>query len=259
MDNPIIRKYLIESTHIGKTVSAVLVGDLHGHVYGQENDALLAKIRLCRPDVIFCTGDMIVAKDSGKTEIARSFMGRLTGIAPVYYVNGNHEMSFEVTEEDRAAYFAFLREQGIHMLRNESEVVSVKGNPMRIYGLEIPSSKYKKFRIPRFSKKEVEMRIGQRDEEAFCVLLAHNPVFVPAYFSWGADLTLCGHNHGGMIRLPSGRSLLSPYGYFLPRFGYGKFVKDGKYAVVTAGLGDHAIPFRVNNPEEIVHLVIKGR
>ncbi len=258
MDEPIIRKYLIESVRIDEEISAVLVGDLHNCVYGSDNDVLLDRIRDCHPDIIFCTGDMIVAKQPEQTETARSFMERLARIAPVYYANGNHEMSFHLPEAERADYFSFLLSSGIHMLRNRHETLLLKGNRLQIYGLEIPSSLYKKFRIPRFSGEEIASRIGNPEDDHFCILLAHNPIFVPSYFSWGADLTLCGHNHGGMIRLPSGRSLLSPYGYPLPRFGYGKFFRDGRYAVVTSGLGDHAIPFRINNPKEIVHLVLKG-
>ena len=84
------------------------------------------------------------------------------------------------------------------------------------------------------------------------ILLAHNPVFAPFYMEWGADLTVCGHFHGGVMRLRGKQPLLSPYGFLLPEYGYGHFEKDGKHVIVSSGLGEHAIPFRIHNPMELV-------
>ena len=86
------------------------------------------------------------------------------------------------------------------------------------------------------------------------ILLAHNPVFAPFYMEWGADLTVCGHFHGGVMRLRGKQPLLSPYGFLLPEYGYGHFEKDGKHVIVSSGLGEHAIPFRIHNPMELVSI-----
>ena len=40
------------------------------------------------------------------------------------------------------------------------------------------------------------------EEDKYNILLAHNPNFIDAYATWGADLILSGHIHGGMVRLP---------------------------------------------------------
>ena len=50
------------------------------------------------------------------------------------------------------------------------------------------------------------------------VLLAHNPLFFSAYAEWGAALTLSGHIHGGVVRLPGIGGLLSPARRFMPRY-----------------------------------------
>ena len=44
--------------------------------------------------------------------------------------------------------------------------------------------------------------VGHADRNDFQVLLAHNPVFLTPMPAGGADLTLSGHIHGGIVRIP---------------------------------------------------------
>ena len=56
----------------------------------------------------------------------------------------------------------------------------------------------------------IKERIGNRDPEAFQVLLAHNPSYMKEYLAWGADLILSGHLHGGMVRIPGIGGVIGP-------------------------------------------------
>ena len=56
------------------------------------------------------------------------------------------------------------------------------------------------------------------DTEKYNILLTHNPNFIDAYTKWGADLTLSGHIHGGMIRLPIIGGIFSPGVTFFPKY-----------------------------------------
>lgn len=71
-----------------------------------------------------------------------------------------------------------------------------------VYGYELPLSFYKKFRQLPFEGQDLREKFGIPDPEAFHILLAHNPVYFDTYAAWGADLTLSGHLHGGIIRIP---------------------------------------------------------
>lgn len=87
------------------------------------------------------------------------------------------------------------------------------------------------------------------------------------YEKFGADLTLCGDTHGGIIQIP----FLGPAYYngkFVPElyedknkiFDKGLFKYDGGYLFITSGIGnyigDYNIAARFNNRPEIAVLTI---
>ena len=39
--------------------------------------------------------------------------------------------------------------------------------------------------------------------------MAHNPMFAKEYAEWGADVSVCGHTHGGLVRIPGIGSVIS--------------------------------------------------
>jgi hypothetical protein len=68
-------------------------------------------------------------------------------------------------------------------------------------------------------------------------------------------LTLCGHTHGGQVRIPLIWPALVPSEYGA-RFAYGHIVEAGRHMVVSGGLGTSFAPVRLGVPPEIVHIEI---
>ena len=66
-------------------------------------------------------------------------------------------------------------------------------------------------------------------------------------------LTLCGHTHGGQIRLPLIWPAFVPSKYGA-RFAYGHVVEEDRHLIVSGGLGTSLIPARLGVPPEIVHI-----
>lgn len=241
-------------------LSLVLLADLHQQIFGKRNDVLLDKVSACRPDAILIPGDMVVGKKGCTTQVAEETILSLAEIAPVYYANGNHETRMKKQKKRYGSlyerYRSKLKAGGIHFLENETAHMCIKGVPCRIYGLELSLSFYERFRKIRLEHEEIVARIGEPDPDCFNILLAHHPRYGDSYFQWGADLTVSGHIHGGVMRLGK-RAVLSPDGRIFPKYGYGWFEKEGSYMAVSSGLGEHSIPFRILNPREIVQIVIK--
>jgi hypothetical protein len=44
--------------------------------------------------------------------------------------------------------------------------------------------------------------LGKASAFQYQILIAHNPEYFEKYAEWGADLTVSGHMHGGLMRLP---------------------------------------------------------
>jgi uncharacterized protein len=86
------------------------------------------------------------------------------------------------------------------------------------------------------------------------VLLAHEPDIFPRVPPRVA-LTLCGHTHGGQIRLPLIWPAFVPSKYGAS-YAYGHVIEDGRHLIVSGGLGTSVIPARLGVPPEIVHVVL---
>jgi predicted MPP superfamily phosphohydrolase len=86
------------------------------------------------------------------------------------------------------------------------------------------------------------------------ILLAHEPDIFPAVPD-RVSLTLCGHTHGGQIRIPLIWPALVPSQYGA-RFAYGQIVEADRHMIVSGGLGTSFAPVRLGVPPEIVHIEI---
>lgn len=253
----VITRYTVKNHKVREPMTAVLVTDLHNADTGNENRDLLAAIEAEAPDLIISAGDMVIGNALVPFECGVHFMQALPAIAPTFYANGNHERRLRLVEEHGTPAYSriidSMEKSGVVILNNTAADISVGGTDIRIFGLDLPLRLYKKFRKPHIFPENLVRNLGKPDDEMLNLLIAHNPEFMDTYFAWGAEMIFSGHYHGGLLRSPfSGRALLSPYGYFFPKYGVGHYENEGKHAFVSAGLGDHAIPIRIFDPHELV-------
>lgn len=101
---------------------------------------------------------------------------------------------------------------------------------------------------------------GHRQEKqmkSYKVLLAHNPAYVDAYKEWGADLILCGHLHGGIVRIPGIGCIITPQFFLFPKYS-GELTQEGNQTIVVSrGLGTHTVNLRLFNTAEVISLKLK--
>lgn len=252
----VIREYTIKSCLLKKNVTAVLLSDLHNCVYGKENEKLIGAIRDIQPDLVLSAGDMLTAKKGRSFHVALEFMKKLAKSNPVYYGLGNHEYRMKIYPEDYGTayedYMSQIRNSGIHVLDNES--VYVDDLNIEITGLSIERRYYKRFKKTKMEKEYIPSVVGNVKENAFHILLAHNPEYYDEYDEWGADLVLSGHVHGGVMRLPLLGGVISPKLVLFPKYDGGEFNGKNGTMILSRGLGVHTIPIRIFNPPELVVL-----
>ncbi|MBQ0059899.1 MAG: metallophosphoesterase [Lachnospiraceae bacterium] len=267
-----IKEYQIQSPKIRHDISIAFLSDMHGQMNRTEIDRLISDVNKIKPNLILCGGDMMTANQIPSMKSALACYKKLIQIAPVYAVNGNHETycaaGISQTSPYNEKYCRKLEEIGIHSLNNKKEMVKIGQNRLMLIGFEAEPFLYKKLRRPRMPEGYIDEELFSDSSEVFKILLAHNPYFGDEYFASGSDLILSGHYHAGIMRLGGNRILVSPYGFPFPRYGYGRFDKDGltstndtpvqQTMIVSAGLGEHRLPFRINNPTELIHIRIKG-
>lgn len=235
----------------------VLLADLHNKVYGEKNEELLEAVRKEKPDLILIAGDMLVGKERMHYENAVEFLVQLPKMAPVYYSLGNHEQRLKVYPEKYGdnvfrGYKETLEKAGVCFLENEGTTCMLDELCVRISGLELPMATYEKFKKHTVTPQDVCQCLGKADKEEYQILLAHNPAFFPAYKEWGADLTVSGHLHGGIIRIPGLGGVITPQFVLFPKYS-GEMTVEGNQAIaVSRGLGTHTINLRFLNYAEVV-------
>lgn len=236
----------------------VQLSDLHGTLYGRHHKQLLHKIRQAKPDAVVMTGDMMDHKIEGMVQLV-DLCRRLCRHWTVYYALGNHEQCLK--EPLITSLCRDLQRAGVIILRNDCCRIFRGDASIKVYGLEMPMVYYRELRAGAkrrlcFTVAGMERLLGKADRSCFNLLLAHNPLYFPVYRDWGADVTLSGHIHGGIIRIPGLGGLFSPEFRFFPRYDGGHFVEKGRHLIVSRGLGNNFL-FRVANPPEIVVITLE--
>lgn len=250
----VVRTHVITDERIRKPLRAVVLADLHNKCYGKENERLLEAVRECRPDCIFIAGDMLTAKPGKSFKTALHVLEELAKEYPIYYGNGNHEHRLKLYPHsygDMAQqYEAALREAGIERMINSH--IFLQSHGIVIYGSEIDKFYYKRFKVQQMESDYLEQLLGAPDPGVYNVLIAHDPDYFPHYAEWGADLTISGHVHGGIVRVPFwGKGIASPNIRLFPKYDGGLFHEKGRTMLLSRGLGMHTIPFRLFNPGEL--------
>ncbi|HOM01840.1 MAG TPA: metallophosphoesterase [Acetivibrio sp.] len=251
-----VSQYIITSDKIPpsfKGFKILQLSDLHSKSFGNKNNRLVKKITSENPDIIVMTGDMVNAKDND-FEVFINFAEQISRSFDVYYIVGNHEQDLD--EHKKAILIDKLNEIGIRVLDNEKVAISRVAESINLYGLWFNLRYYRDLRNEYakdvfFGEEQIRTILGDLDTGSYNILLTHNPIYADTYSNWGADLTLSGHIHGGMIRIPFAGGLLSPEREFFPKFVAGEYQVNGKILIVNRGLGNGNFGIRVFNPPEI--------
>lgn len=256
------KTYEIETSKLKgmQNVKFAILSDLHGVIFGEDNQELFDAIMEEKPDAVMILGDMLVRREIDTLGPAEKLLTKLSENLPVYYVLGNHEQYFMEYVETQEVYLQYerrLTNAGVCFLHNEHTSMELKGTDFVFYGLELPMEYYKKPRSPMLSLTEMESLIGIPNMDGIHILLAHNPKYGNTYFSWGSDVILCGHYHGGVLRLSEHYGLTCPQFLLFPPFCCGDFHRGGSHMIVSAGLGEHTIPLRIHNPRELLMVELK--
>lgn len=223
----------------------VHISDLHNAEFGNGQKDLIDKIEAQDADIIVITGDMI---DSRRTDVDKA-VELITGLGnkiPVYYVTGNHESRVREYNELESK----LIENGVTVLKNESVKIEKDGSFINIIGVDDPSF--------GMSANDIFHTVSELKTDGYDVLLSHRPELFETYCESGAELVLCGHAHGGQVRIPFIGGIVAPNQGLFPEYTAGSYKSGSTEMIVSRGLGNSIIPLRVNNPPELVVITLSG-
>lgn len=241
----------LKSDKIQSSFRIAVISDLHASHYGIGNDTIIEKINKSEPDIIFILGDMYSRKSEWELiEIPIELTQSLTDAGyPVYFIPGDHDTSQN--------YINQIAETGAHVMDYKGEIININGNNVQILGID---NVY-------YSATFDLNNAFSLAENCYTILMAHIPNY-EKFADFGADLTICGDTHGGIIQLPFGKgpAYYSETDSWFPEingkrsdiYDKGLFPYDNGTMLITSGIGAYPVPLRFNNRPEIVIVDIES-
>lgn len=227
----------------------VHLSDLHGTELGRGNRRLIDAVLSARPDLIVMTGDMISNAD--QIPVFEALVRGISGAAPMYYVNGNHEWAGRCVDSVEA----MLEKYSVRCLRNEYEPIYKPGTEAHfiIGGADDPNG-HADMKKPD----ALTVDLSHDYPGDFVLWLCHRNDYVTMYPDAPVDLILCGHAHGGIIRLPLVGGLLNLEHRLGAEYEKGLYYGQRFVMEVSCGLGNSIVVPRLFNRPELVVLTLKS-
>lgn len=242
----------------------VQISDLHNKEFGKNQKRLIEKIKKENPNLIVITGDIVDRRKWG-TKNMEKFLSEVKGIAPIYYVSGNHEVwsfKYDIVKKILRKYDVNILDDEVKSIRKRKEengkvgkTESIKkgSSEIKIAGIIDTGFEDREEYVPEILKnlkKKVKV-------DEFSILLSHRPEHIKDYSDAGFDLVFSGHAHGGQIRLPFIGGIYAPHQGFMPKYTKGVINMKKTKMVVSRGLGNSVLPIRILNRPEITVTVLK--
>lgn len=239
------------------------ISDLHEACTTADRHILEELLERANPHLFLCGGDMMTAHPKSDPFRQIHFLQKLAGKYQIYYALGNHEYRARLYPETYGRlYHDFidpLKEAGIIFLDNEKIDLNIHNLPISLYGYTLPRKYYHRLKRQTLPVADLRQRLLLPSKKRINLLLAHNPVYLETYARWGADISFCGHFHGGIVRLGKHVGLIGPdFSLFTPK-AYGHYNFSGHHVLITSGAGEHTIPLRIFNPRELVLVELQNR
>ena len=222
----------------------VQLSDFHGAELVTD---IVETVREQKPDIIVLTGDFIT--DEGDLPAVEQLVSQLSDICEVYFISGNHDFA-----SGRIAELSdILSSCGVKYLKNEYVTIQRGGESIVLAGVEDPNSWADLEPPDAFLKK---VRAEHPDD--YIVLLGHRNYWMEKYPDLPVELILCGHAHGGIVRIPGVGGLLSTDRTLFPDYEAGMYDNGNYTMIVSRGLGNSISVPRLMNRPEIVSIELKN-
>jgi predicted MPP superfamily phosphohydrolase len=266
-----VTRYEIETPKVERTsgLKIAFVSDIHADTQfmpAKRIREVVAKTNALEADLIVLGGDYSTQNNWRMTPLPLDeTIGILSGLtAPhgVVAIMGNHDWWDDTdtqhgskTEPETAR---LMRDVGIMVMSNKAHQLE---HPSGIWLAALESQMaFERHKEPHEGAHDLDQALTNVPTDTFNILLAHEPDIFAELAGPSprvpVDLTLCGHTHGGQIRLFGARPVIpSAYG---ARYAYGHLHDDGRDLIVSGGLGCSSIPVRLGVLPEIVLVTVKG-
>ena len=223
------------------------VSDLHNAEMGKDNEKLISMLVEAAPDIIVITGDIIDSRNTN-VDVALDFAEQAVKIAPCYYVTGNHEARVDEYSDLKDGLIEF----GVTVLEDAKTEMVCSGESIVLVGVTDPS--FETDYLFGDDETVLNSKLNEliSEEDGYVILLSHRPELFDTYVENKVDLIFSGHAHGGQFRIPFIGGVVAPNQGVFPKYDAGIYSEGDTNMVVSRGVGNSIIPFRINNRPEVI-------
>ena len=206
---------------------------------------VIKKVNKLKPDFILILGDFVWHLPENKIKDKFSCLKDLP--VPALAILGNHDCGARGEKDVSGELERVLTDYGLKIIDNKIEEIKMKGQGIRIIGLSDIETRQPDYNL-----------IKNISENGINIVLTHNPDAVYEFPSYDVDLVVCGHTHGGQVRIYP----FYKYAYrYIARLKYdfdkGRRDFKGTKVFITTGVGLGGLPFRFSMPPVIDVLEIE--
>ena len=249
-------EYTLNTGKLSRPVKAAALSDLHFSVFGKDNKRLLEAVRKTEPDVILLMGDFFdFHRERSNKELVRRTLSALCAIAPTYLTPGNHDLRYQIlTGEDCLRDAESL---GVTVLNGDFCAVQIREQTIRVGGIFDHSVYLEDFGGAWHSSPVYAFLRDFEQTDALKLLLMHRPnTFIYTNDDWNIDAVFCGHDHGGIWRLPLLGGVYAPEQGFFPAYDKGEYDFGKMKMFLSSGLEGYYLVPRLFNRPEIISITI---
>lgn len=199
-----------------RPIKILHISDLHFRRGQRRKQRFLARCAATAPDLVVCTGDFL-DEESG-IDAAVPAVAQIKPSARALFVLGSHDY-YSSSFGNPLKYFrgpsnrkppkgeplpwrelvAKLEDRGWELILNRATTVDVDGlGTVDVVGLDDPHIKRDDLSVA-----------STRSKPGFRLGVVHSPDAAPALAELGYDLIVCGHTHGGQVRVPGFGALVT--------------------------------------------------
>jgi len=236
------------------SVRLLHISDMHVERWTRREERLLAVVEELDPDLIVMTGDYLnlsYIRDGDAHQHARQVLNGICerSSCPIYAITGSPPVDLRDVVPD---VFEGL---GVNWLLNDVIELTLRDQTIRLAGLTCARDRARDVpRLRRLLARAVEPGV-------FTLLLYHSPDLMPEAVELGIDLYLCGHTHGGQVRLPLIGALVTSSA-FGKRYEMGRYEEKETTLYVSRGLGMEGLGApraRLLSPPEVILWTLSGQ
>ena len=233
-----------------RPIRVLHVTDLHVERLSSREEAVLALARKARPDAILMTGDYVNLSynDDAETHAqVRDLLRKLDAPYGVYATLGSPPVDLR---EHVPVLFEDLH---VQLLRDEWVTLDLDdGRRLALLGVECTHNLDK-------DGATLERLVREAPGDNPHVLLYHSPELMPQAVGHGLDLYLCGHTHGGQVRLPGYGALITS-SQLKREYVMGQYRRGRTHLYVSRGIGFEGLSaprVRFLSPPEVTLVTLR--